>query len=296
VGFEVSDLGAWETFATRVLGLEIGGRRDGDALSLRMDSRAARIFIERGGADDLSVLGWEVADEGALVDVAGRLRAAGVEVLEGTRADAARRHVVGLVKFTDPAGVPSEVFFGPEKAGSPFQSRMVQSGFVAEEQGVGHAVITANDQAESLKFYGDVLGFRLSDFIVCDLHGYDVNIAFLHTNQRHHTVAFGGRQKKRIHHFMLEVGGMDDVGLAFDRTLRAGLRIMQTLGKHPNDQMFSFYAKTPSGFQFELGCGGRRVDDATWAPTTYDRISEWGHHSPEAMVPKARRETTEKPR
>ena len=37
---------------------------------------------------------------------------------------------------------------------------------------------------------------------------------------------------------------------------------MQTLGRHPNDRMFSFYAKTPSGFQFEFGWGGREVDDA----------------------------------
>ena len=85
---------------------------------------------------------------------------------------------------------------------------------------------------------------------------------------------------------MLEVRSMDDVGLAYDRALKSGVRIMQTLGKHPNDGMFSFYARTPSGFQFEFGWGGRQVDDATWAPTTYDRISEWGHHPPEFLAPK----------
>jgi Glyoxalase/Bleomycin resistance protein/Dioxygenase superfamily len=83
------------------------------------------------------------------------------------------------------------------------------------------------------------------------------------------------------------------VGLAFDRALRGGVRIAQTLGRHPNDRMFSFYAKTPSGFQFECGWGGRIVDDATWEPTTYDRISEWGHHPPVMFAPKPR--ATEKP-
>jgi hypothetical protein len=113
-----------------------------------------------------------------------------------------------------------------------------------------------------------------------------VNIAFFHANARHHTIAFGDGQKKRIHHFMIEAGSMDDVGLAFDRALRAGVRIVNTLGKHPNDKMFSFYAKTPSGFQFEFGWGARQVDDATWEPTTYDHISEWGHHPPEFLAPK----------
>ncbi len=85
---------------------------------------------------------------------------------------------------------------------------------------------------------------------------------------------------------MLEVKSFDDVGLCYDRTLKARLPIMQTLGRHPNDKMFSFYAMTPSGFQFEYGWGGRQIDDATWEPTTYDCISEWGHHPPQALVPR----------
>jgi hypothetical protein len=97
-------------------------------------------------------------------------------------------------------------------------------------------------------------------------------------------VAIGGPQPKRIHHFMLEVGGMDDVGFAYDRALRARVRIVLTLGRHPNDRMFSFYAKTPSGFEFEYGWGARTIDDATWKPTTYDHISEWGHHPPEVLA------------
>jgi hypothetical protein len=55
---------------------------------------------------------------------------------------------------------------------------------------------------------------------------------------------------------------------------------MNTLGRHPNDEMFSFYGFTPSGFQFEFGWGGRLIDDADWTPKTYDRISDWGHHPP----------------
>jgi hypothetical protein len=85
---------------------------------------------------------------------------------------------------------------------------------------------------------------------------------------------------------MLEARSIDDVGLAFDRTLRSGAKIIQTLGRHPNDRMFSFYAKTPSGFQFEFGWGGRIVDDSVWEPTTYDCISEWGHRRPPRRRPK----------
>src|SRR5205823_2700076 len=177
-----------------------------------------------------------------------------------------------------------ELYVGPALAGEPFRSARVRAGFVADEHGLGHLVVSANRQAESERFYCDALGLRLSDHIICDLYGYHVDIAFLHANRRHHSIAFGDRQKKRIHHFMLEARAMDEVGLALDRALGAGVRIMQTLGRHPNDRMFSFYAKTPSGFQFEFGWGGREVDDANWTPTTYDRISEWGHHPPQMFA------------
>ena len=80
---------------------------------------------------------------------------------------------------------------------------------------------------------------------------------------------------------------MDEVGLAFDRAVKAGVPIMQTIGRHPNDRMLSFYAKTPSGFQFEFGWGGREVDDATWQEgSVYDRISDWGHHPPQFLAPR----------
>jgi len=284
--FEVSDLAGWQKFANEILGLPVARRLDDGSLALRMDDREQRFLLTPGPADDLAALGWELADAAEVDLVAKRLAAAGFRVTPGTKEEAARRRVEGLVKYEDPGGIPSELFYGATVAKEPFRSDLVRSGFVTGNQGLGHAVINARSQDESKQFYRDVLGFRLSDHIICDLHGYKVNIAFFHANRRHHTIAFGASQKKRIHHFMIEARSMDDVGLAFDRALRAGVRIINTLGKHPNDKMFSFYAKTPSGFQFEFGWGGREVDDATWEPTTYDHISEWGHHPPEFLAPK----------
>jgi 2,3-dihydroxybiphenyl 1,2-dioxygenase len=285
LGFEVKDLATWEAFGTGVLGLEVGSRREGGGFSLRMDGREQRFLLEPGPADDLSLIGWQVENEIVLAELAAKLRAAGVDATEGTPQEAAARKVQRLVKYRDPAGIPSELFCGPAIAERPFVSKVVASGFVADELGLGHAVITADDQQASKDFYCNLLGFRLSDRIVANVHGYQADLVFLHANARHHSVAFGQKQRKRLHHFMLEVRAMDDVGLAFDRTLKAGLRIAQTLGRHPNDRMFSFYAKTPSGFQFELGWGGREVDDATWQPAVHDRISEWGHHPPGILAP-----------
>jgi 2,3-dihydroxybiphenyl 1,2-dioxygenase len=295
LGFEVSDLAAWEAFATGVLGLEIAGRHEGGAFSLRLDGHAHRIFVEPGPADDIAFIGWQAEDEAAFARVLDKLRGAGVDVTLGAAGDCARRHVRGLARFRDPGGLPTEVFHGPEMATERFRSPIVRSGFVADERGLGHVAVATPSQDETRAFYCDLLGFRLSDRIVADVHGYHADMLFLHVNPRHHSFAFGARQDKSLFHFMLEVGSMDDVGLAFDRAIRAGARIMHTLGRHPNDRMFSFYAKTPSGFQFEIGWGAREVDDATWEPTVHDRISEWGHHPPAILAPPRKSAVTAKP-
>lgn len=284
--FEVRQIAAWERFAVDILGLEIASRRQDGALALRMDGHCQRFVIQSGEADDLAAVGWQVDDEAALAELTARLRAAGVAVSDGTEDEAAARRVRRLVKLVDPAGIPTELYCGAALAETPFVGRAVRSGFVADDYGLGHVVLAARNQKESQAFYCDLLGFRLSDQIVTEIYGFHVDIVFLHANRRHHSVALGEQQKKRLHHFMLEARSMDDVGLAFDRAWKSGVPIMQTLGRHPNDRMFSFYAKTPSGFQFEMGWGGREVDDATWQPTTYDQISEWGHHPPAMLAPR----------
>lgn len=270
--FEVSDPGAWHGFLVDQLGLVGEGR-------YRLDDRAWRIGVVEGPGDDLATVGWELDPED-LDRAAATLRRLGVPFEE---ADPVPRSVERRLRLVDPGGVPTELVCGMARAVPP-ETPLVPSGFVAGELGLGHAVLTAPDVAASARFYAEVLGARLSDRIVCEVYGYPVDLSFFHLNARHHSVALGGRQRKRLHHFMLEVGRIDDVGLCLDRCLRAGVRLTQTLGRHPNDRMVSFYARTPSGFEFEIGCGGRLVDDAAWQPTTYHQISEWGHHPPAILA------------
>ncbi|MFI5296612.1 MAG: VOC family protein [Polyangiales bacterium] len=285
LGFEVSDLASWERFATQVLGLVVVERSADGAFALRMDGHRQRLWIAPGPADDLLVVGWELASAAALDALTTRLRERHLDVVEGTRDEITNRGVERLVKLRDPDGLPVELYCGPALATTPFQSPIVRAGFVADALGLGHLVVSSKDSDASKAFYCDLLDFRFSDRIVADVHGFKADLSFFHTNGRHHSLAFGGPQRKRLHHFMIEARTMDEVGLAFDRALRGGIRIMQTLGRHPNDRMFSFYGRTPSGFQFEFGWGGREVDDATWEPRTYDAISEWGHHPPQFLAP-----------
>lgn len=279
LGFEVSDVAAWERFAVDALGLIVSERRPDGTLALRIDEQAQRIVLHPGPRDDLAYAGFEVDDEPTLRRLSDELSGAGFPTRDMGDAVAHARRVKRVHRLEDPNGAPIELFHGPARAAEPFRSSLVPSGFVTGDEGLGHVLFGTLDPAATERFYRELLGMRLSDRIEAEVApGFSLRATFLHANPRHHTVAFAAApMPKRVHHFMLEVGAMDDVGIAYDRCLAAGIPIANTLGVHPNDRMFSFYARTPSGLDVEFGHGGRKIDDATWKVEQYDRVSVWGH-------------------
>lgn len=278
LGLQVSDLAAWRNFAADVLGLELAAPRADGAVPLRIDERSHRVLLHEGRADDVAYIGWEVADEAALDAMRTRLDRAQIAFREGTGAERAARGVREMIHFEDPDGIRTEVHCGPEAGPRAFASARMSSGFKTGQQGLGHVLVNVRDTGVTERFYRDVLGFRLSDYVDTDFMGHPIHAVFLHVNPRHHSLAFAALgQPKRLHHLMLEVNAIDDVGATFYRAQDLGVPIALTLGRHQNDRMVSFYGVTPSGFCFEVGTGGVEVHDEHWQVRTHGGVSDWGH-------------------
>lgn len=277
LGFEVSDLPAWRAFATDFLGT-MNVAVSEEELKLRIDSRDWRIAMSKGPRDDLVFAGFEVPDAAALEGVIASLKAIGVEAEPDPKL-AKRRGVTALVSCTDPSGLGVEIYCGAtERFESPMISPAGVRHFVTGDQGLGHIVLYAADLKKTLLFYMDGLGFRLSDHVDMAL-GPDatLELTFLHCNPRHHTIAVAPVPlPKRMNHFMLQVDDLEDVGLAYDRAEKMGLRLANTLGCHTNDRMTSFYTYTPSGFEVEFGWGARTIGP-DWTVARHKATSSWGH-------------------
>lgn len=283
--FETQKSAAWDTLLVDVLGLRRGRTLDDGTTLYRMDDRAMRIAVRTGPAEDLVAVGFEARSPEAMWDVAMRARDEGAFVEEGLAKDAAARCAAHLVRFDEPGGLDVEIVAGSIDAEEAFDDGRTHAGFVTGDQGLGHVALRADDVAASRRFFERVLGFRLSDRIQCTLTtGYEVDLCFLRVNRRHHTLALGTGMPKHLHHFMVQTATVDDLGATYDRCFDRGVRVTQTLGRHPNDKMLSFYAKTPSGFEVECGYGGREVEDDEVSTPTYDRISLWGHRPPQTML------------
>ena len=279
LGIGVKDTKAWEDFATNILGLEISEKLDDGTLYLRQDEYHHRFVMEPTGEDDIKYCGWMVPTLDDFNEAQARLQAAGVTVEEGTPEECAHRKVRRFFAFEDPNGLRMEIFYGLYVlANQPFHSPRQISGFEAGNLGFGHIVVSVNDVEETERFYRDVLGFKISDYIDFTMGGTEIRASFFHVNPRHHSIAIAAiPAAQRLNHFMLQAKSIDDVGLTYDLVKSKGIEVMLQLGKHSNDQMVSFYMFTPSNFAVEFGWGAREIDDSVWVVQRHNVASIWGH-------------------
>jgi 2,3-dihydroxybiphenyl 1,2-dioxygenase len=271
LGVSSSNFDDWTTFATSNMGMQPVDRAK-TMRAFRMDDRKQRLFVDRAIEPGTQVFGWEVADAKALEQLAARLEAAGVAVQSEPGALADQRCVSGLISFSDPAGNRLEAFHGAKIADTPFKPGRDISGFRTGPQGMGHVLLTFPDITSALAFYKDLLGFRISDFMIAPVTAY-----FMHVNSRHHSVALVGAPVRGMHHLMVEYYHLDDVGQGYDLLHATPEKIVATLGRHPNDLVTSYYMRTPSEIYVECGWGGKEVDDVA-PPVEMTSIgSLWGH-------------------
>jgi 2,3-dihydroxybiphenyl 1,2-dioxygenase len=286
VGIRSERLDDWAAYGPGFLGLELVERTAG-TLKFRMDDRKQRLIVSCG-EDVAHTFGWEVEDAAALDAVAARVEAAKLRVERMPTGDLALRGVTAGIRFADPAGNRLEAFHGPESAATAFSPGRPISGFRTGALGMGHVVFHVPSVEDLQWFYQDVLGFRLTDYAL-----QPFKIFFFHINGRHHSLALLETGRSAIHHVMMELCNLDDVGQGYDLALAEPDRIATTLGRHTNDFMTSFYARTPGDFLIEYGWGGRSLDLATWQPGEMRHgTSFWGHERawlPPEQLAEARR-------
>lgn len=283
------DLASWRAYASEVLGAMAVDSPDGD-LRIRIDERDCRLLIRPSHEDRLLAVGWLVKDQDAFDEALAHVRSRGYCADMAAATACAARRVTGMFSLTDPSGLQHEVAWGPlVNFAQPFRSPAGVSRFHTGPQGLGHIVVGSEpDHYESCcRFLREALNLKLANFRRQALDGLSVKmpISWFHcANSRQHSLGLAacfepGQARHGCRHINLEVSGIDEVGMAYDRALRLGAPIARTLGRHVNDRAISFYVTSPSGFLFEYGCDAPARD---WNDDiAYDEGgagSLWGHH------------------
>lgn len=270
----------WRRFGRDAIGMHRDDL-DSDAIRFRLDEQQCRFLLRRGPAEDVTALGWQVDDHETFDEILRRVHRCGVPVTVGSDDEAALRGVERLVRIPGPNGLAQELY---THAHVGDHLSVAGKGFVTGEFGLGHVAVTSTRPHEVRGYYNTLLDARLSDFIDETMSGVKVKIRFLRVNRRHHSVAIAAVNRlpinpirTRVQHLNIQVAELDDLTDSYQRVRALGFDMALGIGQHTNDRELSFYAVTPSGFEWEVGWNPLIVDESTWKPTTHQGISIWGH-------------------
>jgi 2,3-dihydroxybiphenyl 1,2-dioxygenase len=284
---ETTRFADWRRFGTDGIGLHVD-ELDHDRMRFRLDDHECRFLLQRGPAEDVTTVGWQVDDHETFDNIIARITDRGVTVEQGHDEEATLRGVQRLVRFPGPKGLVQELYTTAVTTTAPL--RMQASGFVTGDAGMGHIAITSRQPEAIHGYYSNILDARLSDFIVETISSIRFRIRFLRVNGRHHTVAVANTEGLRIdpirtsiQHLNTQVATLDDMTVSYQRLKQLGFTMALGIGQHTNDKELSYYVRTPSGFEWEIGWNPIVVDEATWEPTTHQGISIWGH-TPEGQT------------
>ncbi len=285
---ETLKLADWKRFGRDAIGMHVDDSLP-DTVRFRLDDNECRFLLTCGAAEDVAALGWQIDDHETFDEVVGRVSAHGVPITEGTAEEASLRGVERMVRFPGPNGLAQEIFTRARPGASPL-AMVTKGGFVTGESGLGHVALTTKKPHQVRGYYDTVFDARLSDYIDETISGVKFKIRFLRVNERHHSVAIAAANRlpinpirTRVQHVNVQMANLDDMTASYQRVKQLGFDMALGVGQHTNDKELSYYALTPSGFEWEVGWNPVVVDEKTWEPTTYRGISIWGH-TPEGQT------------
>ncbi|MGY5057413.1 VOC family protein [Streptomyces sp. 900105755] len=281
VVIETNRFADWRRFGTDAIGMHHDDLDTG-LMRFRLDGHECRFLVRRGPAEDVVAVGWHLDDHTTFEQIESRVRAHGVPVVQGTAEEAKQRGVERLLRFPGPKGITQEIHTTPVTTAEPL--RMLASGWVTGAFGMGHLAITSARPAVMRGYFSTVFDARLTDYIDETISGVKLRIRFLRVNERHHSIAVAAVRglpidpvRTRVQHLNIQCASLDDLARSYQRVHELGFDMALSVGQHTNDKELSYYARTPSGFEWEVGWKPIVIDESTWEPSTHQGISIWGH-------------------
>jgi catechol 2,3-dioxygenase len=128
---------------------------------------------------------------------------------------------------------------------------------------MGHAVLVVRDIDASVKFYTQVLGFKVSDVYPDSM--VKGRMVFMRFNEDHHGLGLVGQggeisKQRELHHLAFEVSTIDEVFRARDHLAKNGVPI-DFHGRRRAGSQVSVEFRDPDGHSLEIFWG---LDKVAW--------------------------------
>jgi len=151
-------------------------------------------------------------------------------------------------RFFSPDGLPFEISSDVER-----RTARVLSRWEGVPQKISHIVIHSPDHHAMVRFFTDVLGFKVSDWL-------GDFMCFLRCNEWHHRLAILPGPPC-LNHVAYDMPTVDDMMTGINRLKKAGTDIRWGPGRHTAGNNTFSYFTTPNGFAVEYTSELEAVDD-----------------------------------
>ena len=226
------------------------------------------ITLEPGEGNKLTRIAFQVAPDTDLADVARSLANDGVRT---ERRSGISPGVAEALVFTDPKGTQVEIFSDYIFA----KDNGRQAGVMPLK--LGHVAYRVDDVQKTVKFYTDVLGFRVSDWRTD-------NFAFLRCNADHHTVNFVFDEEPQLHHIAFEVKDWAEIQRAAEMLAQHNIHLVWGPGRHIIGHNIAIYHRNADKVRVEFFCEMDQMKDEAlgyfdprpWHQDRPQRPKVWG--------------------
>ena len=266
VALAVPDLAAERAFFGETWGLVEVGESDGKIYFAAEGS--PHPYVIRLRQDDerkTDLIGFSAASRADVDAIFAQVQASGSKII--SEPGAADGPAGGYAfRFFDPDGRAIEVICDSKQR----THRTLAKG-EAIPTGLSHIVLHTPKPADLVKYYEDVLGFRLTDWI-------GTFMAFLRCNPVHHRLAILPGPPA-LNHVAFDVSSVDEMMRGLARMHEKGVTLSWGPGRHTaGNNTFTYYL-TPNGNAVEYTSDLEEVGD-DWQPTVYEFspsiTDQWG--------------------
>lgn len=275
VGLVTPDLEASVDFYTEQVGLTEVARHDGKVyLRCWGDYYTYSLVIEQGDEPAMSTMAWRTSSAEALQEAVARIEAAGVagEWFDGF--DIGRAY-----RFTGPWGHNMTLHWDAQhfrytegERASVFPDRAQKRSKVAgAPRQLDHVTVCSSDVDAFAQWYSDVLGYRIMARTVLEEIPLSV-FSVITTNEKSHDLGIvldGSTREGRINHFAFWVDTREEMLIAADTLIEAGVKIEYGPTIHGIGEQSFLYYREPSTMRIELNTGGYRNYVPDWQPNTW---------------------------
>jgi catechol 2,3-dioxygenase-like lactoylglutathione lyase family enzyme len=209
------DIDAMVDYYGRLLGLTVI-ERGKDRVFLASKQGLEAIELVKGKPNDLKRVSFQIAPGTDLGDVVKELGKMGIKA---ERRKDVSPGVADAVTLEDPKGTPIDLY-----AEYKFAKRDETSS-IFNILKLGHVAYRVLDVQQIVKFYSEVLGFRVSDW-------RGDFFVFMRCNTDHHTLNFIIDEKPQLHHLAFEVLDWSEIHKAVDYLAHNKVHLVWGPGRH----------------------------------------------------------------